>query len=128
MSKNEAVYSLSIIKKFWEYQFPESNQYALSWGDETQEPGSVMRRGKGKGRRLDAAVKESDTRRTLCHIEIKRPNVLYQHEKYLNNFQKLAMMCKDTIDEAAKSGCKMRKCSAAQYYGKVIHSPDFSVS
>ncbi|KAI9241657.1 MAG: hypothetical protein BYD32DRAFT_27325 [Podila humilis] len=103
------------VDPFWRYQFLESNGYEIRWAD-TADAGSTARRGAGRGRKPDLSLKKSG--HTVCHVEIKRPIKTRAPKAFLEDYFKLAMLCKDTIDEAGRQRCAARKCSAVQYHGK----------
>ncbi|KAF9199337.1 hypothetical protein BGZ49_010563 [Haplosporangium sp. Z 27] len=88
------------------------SEYSFGWANEVDEGSQARRK---DGYKPDGYLKKMQV--TLCLVEIKSPRQVRNEKDYVEDYWKLAALCKDNINLHLASGRGVRKMAAVQVFG-----------
>lgn len=112
MKEQEDTFAHTTVGPFWSHVFHRDSDYVFGWANEVDE-GSRVRR--GDGLKPDGYLKRVDT--CLCVMEIKSPKQAHNGRQQLEDLWKLAVLCKDNIDNHVANHRDIRQMAAVQVFG-----------
>lgn len=112
----EDTFAHTTFDPFWTSVFPTDSDYTMGWANEIDEGSRARRK---DGYKPDGYLTRMHV--TLCFVEIKSPRQVSCNRDYIEDYWKLAIFCKDGIDDHIRNGRGVQKMAAVQVFGTYFY-------